>query len=504
MQEREISLIDLIVEMLLRWRVFIIWALCGAALLGAFSYVRTLQAANTQTAEVEEAKRRLEEEGTQEESAEMNTALLEKVAGQLTGAQRRNVEIVVGYENWLISQEGSALLQIDANNVQQIEITFYISSESREQSYSIEAVYEDIVSSGEIVQYIVDRLEVSPYISDLITLQEEELMQRTYGTQKTILNQELTDSFSIRIIHYDEQVCSELAQAVVDFVESKHDELADKLGEHDITVVNTSRAVVYDARLANAKQTLLNSITTVHDSVLKRKDDFADTEWQYYDILVNGKITGITSVDAVALSPSDIVQRGVIVTPGISLKYVLLGIVAAVFIYALYIFMIYVLDPQIRATDNLQQLYDVPQLGQIPAKRDERKIFGFVDSWIESLRNRNKRKFTQEEAITLASVAVKMTVERNECKSVHLLGCDLKDQALAVCEQIRDSLNKDSIQAVILNNIIYDAAAMKGLENAESVLLVEKAGSTLYTEIEQELELLRRENIVILGGIIVE
>lgn len=79
----------------------------------------------------------------------------------MTDAQRRNVEIVVRYEKWLSSQEGPALLQIDANNVQQAEITYYITSESREQSHSIKDVYEDIVSNGEIVQYIVDRFKVS-------------------------------------------------------------------------------------------------------------------------------------------------------------------------------------------------------------------------------------------------------------------------------------------------------------------------------------------------------
>lgn len=56
---------------------------------------------------------------------------------------------------------------------------------------------------------------------------------------------------------------------------------------------------------------------------------------------------------------------------------------------------------------------------------------------------------------------------------------------------------------MILNNILYDAAALKGLKSARGVVLVETAGSTLYTEINQELELLKRENIEILGGILV-
>lgn len=503
MQEREISLVDLIIEILLRWRMFIVWALCGAVLLGAFSYIRTWQSANAQAAEVEEAKRQLAEADVQEDSTEVNAVLLEKVAGQLTDMQRRNVETVVGYEKWLISQEGSALLQLDANNVQAAEIAFYISSESREQSCSIENVYEKIVSSGELVQYMVDRLGVSPYISDLISLREKELGQRAYSAQEFVIDQKSTDSFSIRVIHYDEQTCNDLAQAVIDFVENKHDELVDKLGEHVVTVVNLSHAVVYDSRLAGEQQFLLNNIVNVQDLVIKRKKEFTNQQWQYYDVLVNGEITGITSADTIPKSPSDIVARGVTVTPGVSLKYILLGIVCSVLIYGFYVFAVYIFNTKIRATDHFQQLYAIPHLGLIPAKKDKRKVFGFVDSWIESLRNRNKRKFTLEEAVSLASVAVKIAAERNEDKSVYLLGCDLKDQALSVCEQIRDNLKKDNVQSVILNNVLYDASAMDNLKNAKRVVLVEKAGATLYTEIEQELELLKRENIQILGGIIV-
>lgn len=41
------------------------------------------------------------------------------------------------------------------------------------------------------------------------------------------------------------------------------------------------------------------------------------------------------------------------------------------------------------------------------------------------------------------------------------------------------------------------------LEGAKGVILVENAGSTLYSEIAEELELLKRQGIKALGGILV-
>ena len=121
-----------------------------------------------------------------------------------------------------------------------------------------------------------------------------------------------------------------------------------------------------------------------------------------------------------------------------------------------------------------------------------------------SLRYRNKRCFSEEEALKLVSVAVKLNAERETLDSVTLIGCDLKDRSMFVCDQLKRDLGKGNMQVGILNNVLYDAQSMSSLDNVKGVVLVEQAGSTLYTEIGRELELLKRQGIKILGGIVVE
>ena len=65
-------------------------------------------------------------------------------------------------------------------------------------------------------------------------------------------------------------------------------------------------------------------------------------------------------------------------------------------------------------------------------------------------------------------------------------------------------MEKEGITVTILNNVLYDAEAMEKLGTVKGAVLVEKAGSTLYNEITGELELLRRQEIMVLGGITVE
>lgn len=73
-----------------------------------------------------------------------------------------------------------------------------------------------------------------------------------------------------------------------------------------------------------------------------------------------------------------------------------------------------------------------------------------------------------------------------------------------VCESLKAALEKEQISVSVLDNVLYDAEAMEKMDAMQAAVLVEKAGSTLYNEVAGELELLKRQDIRVLGGIIVE
>lgn len=191
--------------------------------------------------------------------------------------------------------------------------------------------------------------------------------------------------------------------------------------------------------------------------------------------------------------------------PQLSGKDVMLGIVLSVFLYAFVIFAKYILNKKLRDIDSLQELYGIPQLGTVlSAAPKVRTKGGKIDQWILQLRYQNKRRITVEESIHLAAVAVKLAAKKQELDQVCLVGCNVAGAAQETCESIRAVLAKEQIEAVMLNNVLYDAETMEKLEHAQGVVLVETAGLTLYEEIKEELNLLSRQNICVLGGIIVE
>lgn len=528
MKEREISLVDLVVEILLRWRKFLIFMLCGAVLAGAAGYARTWRAARAQEMQPQEESRTQEEELLAEKKQRAEEKLQEEkelmeapdypdnIVSGITGLQRINVQNVLNneevYREKLVYQENSAILKMSPDRVYRGRITFLISSQSREQSYSIEAVYRDVIAGGEIAKYMAERLGISEYLTELISVQDN-LGNRMEGT----------DSFSVTVSYYDEQVCQKMAQTVVEYIQDKQEELSRQLGEHEVKAVNNSLIEVYDAKVLDTQQSFASELVSLQNTIESAKTAFSYEEWQYYDLMTNGRLTGLAltmleqkeleeakqaeaAAEAVAEEEDTAQDTAPVapVKPGISMKYILLGMVLAAFLYAFVLFIVYVFNTKIRKADDLQRLFLIPQLGLIPEGQERKKIFGGIDRWIESLRERKKRRFDREEALGLAAVAVRMAAERNRLSTVYLIGCDLKEQVRAVCDYLRGVLADSKIETVILSNVLYDASAMSELDGAKGVVLVEKAGSTLYTEIEQELTLLKREEISVLGGIIVE
>lgn len=471
MEEREISLVDLLVEILLHWRMFIVWMAVGAVLLGAFSYMRSGNAIQQQQTETKKTEQAPEEWLTEEEI--------------------RNAAYVAAYENTYLSKEAylaqSPLMKMDANHIYVGEAIIAIEAQDRQVGCDIEKVYEGIGAGSALISKIAEEFGIETAgVGEMI------LLNGLTAGNNTLQEVEGTNSFRIVVMDSEEDRCQAMLETIVAFLKEKQSNIESALGKHDFIVVDKSFGVVSNTAIAEKQQKVLNDIASMKKTLSDEKDKLSDVERQYYNLLVSGEKAEENSVPETAP------------VPGISIKYVILGMVMAAFLYAFILFMIYIFTAKVRSTDNLQELYNIPQLGMIPADKKHKKIFDFVDRWILSLRNRNKRQFISEEALGLASVAIKMSAGKESLSEICLVGCGLKERSLDVCEKIKTQLKEENIHTDILNNVLYDAQAMGELEKAKGAVLVEEAGSTMYQEITGELEILNRQGIKVLGGILVE
>lgn len=489
MREREISLMDLAVQILLQWRKIAAAMLAGAVVAGVFCCVQSYRAQKAL-----EAKEIFE-------SVQTDWTELEKELEEgLTDVQIQNVKAVQEYEAFYQSKQKyrrqSALMQMDSNQVNRMELTFYVSADSRQLAAEIERAYEDIVQSGSMYAYAAKKTGLdSADMAELLTL------SRGSGALA-----QGSCTFRVRIIHSVQDVCEGIARAAEEFLRKEQEELEKSMGSHQLELIHESCAEGADLDLLERQKNALNDLMIIADTIAQRKAAFTEEENKYYGFLagIDAQESGDTDGEEAADGEEGLSVSGGSGPSGISAAYILFGAVLAAFAYIFFLFLEYVMSRKICAADQLQQIYGIPQFGAVPKQGGKKKWLGFVDAWILSLQGQSRHRFAREEAVQLSAVSVRMAAVKEGLDSVCLVGCNLDQGALEICDAVKEQLAQEGICCRILDNILYDAKAMYGLGEAKGAVLVERAHVTLYNEISQELDLLGRQKVTVLGGIIAE
>ena len=509
MEEREIDLVDLLADILSHWRGILISALAGAVLLGAFSYGKACLEAKKENEENQNVE--LQGGGSQgsgvqgidDLSDEERLAELEK---SLTEAEKAAVKILIDdeKENIMIRQYGetSVLMQMDPYSIPKIELIFWIQADETEQGNILGFVYEDLLEGVGLFQWAEEQTGISAAAaSELISAQTRSNEAAPNGVQEAG-----SCSLKVEIIHSDAAECERLAQCVKTYAGQQQELLTQELGEHKIVLLSETSGMVTDMAVWDSQISYAERAADLLSDCAKAREAFSENQSIYYNLLKaedviqeSGKAEDVIQESAVQESDK---TEDVALKPSVSMKYVILGAFLFAVVYAGVIFVRYLLNGRIRATDELQRLYHIPQLGLI-AKEEEKKKF-FVDRWIMVLRSRNKRRFTGQKSLELAAAAIRISAKKYEQDTVYLIGCDLNAGAGAVCGELKERLAKENICVRVLDNVLYDADAMQEFGDAKCVVLAEKAMSTTYDEIARELELISRQDTAVLGGIIVE
>lgn len=473
---REISIIDVLVDICLHWRSIIVVMLIGGVLFGSFSYIRSVK-------NIENQK--------QAESV----LSMDAIQAMLTPEELENVKIAVAnqrlYDEYMKYQESSVLMNIDATDVPTAEIIFGIESDAAEESMNIVDAYKSLILSTESYQFLAEKCGVSADLSELISIKSyadnSEVRDSLYITT-------IDNIFSVQIVYSDEENCVELAEAMTEFVLNKQTEFKALLGRHEVNVLNNSMGTLSRIDILEKQKACLDRLVALQSTCEKQQTEIEGNALLYFNNLMfpdtQENMSERTSEEVLAA------------TPGISIKYVVLGMLLFALIEAFVLFVLYILNNKLKATDEIQNIYNIPQLGYVEYEK-KRRFGGFIDALILKLQASDKRYFSQDKAISLATTAVKVAVKKADANMVCFVGCNLHDDSLEFCNCVKIALEQDGISVHILDNVLYDAESMETLADMSHVVLVETVGVTLYREIEQELELMARQNINVLGGIVV-
>lgn len=483
MRVREINLFELFMTILLHWRSMIVAILCGTIVLGGFGYVKSSQNVQRQQTQLQQKEQYLNELNSKSE-AECREFFAEKMSDE----ELTNVESAALYEqqynNKLNYLESSEFMQADPLHMHTADLIYQITATDMEQAYSIRDVYANLIKSGEVKNLIAATINndidtvLSVVESDTVDLHNSNILR-------------------VKIEYTEEDMCSKLAQKVVDYISGKQSEITSAVGNHEIKLIGQSYAEIADPALMEDQKNLKSDLINLRTEEVKLTKDFSADQQEYFTALCMQKQEAVADTQKPVQNTDE-------AAPGVSKKYMLMGAILFVFIYAGVLCLQFAANNKLRTKDDLQDLFGIPQLGVITKDQKKKKMFSFVDEWILKLYYYNRRRFVREEAVELAAVAVHMVAEKNTLDTVCLVGTGMNQSTHQFCDTIQKELKSAGIEAVVAENILYNAENLKKLEVAQGAVLVETVGKTMYTEILQELQLLDRQQIKVLGGIIVE
>lgn len=491
MQTREIDLLDMIADVLSHWRGMIVALVLGAVLLGAVSYMRSFQTA--QSAQQQESV--VQDEATVQ-------AQLSRLEQSLDDKSRATVLTVVDdekeYDLKKTYSENSIYMQLNPLQTFQTELIYQVQTADGSMDGQLGALYTSLLNNVGLYDWVAQQTGIEDgYVGELISAETVSSLTIQSKTEK--LQQEMslgTNCVKVSILQSDAETSQKLAEAVKTYISEEQKQLNNELDQHALVLISETTGSVMNKDLMDEQIKCRNEIASLQSTIAAAKADFTEEQKQYHELL-----TWEEAEQSEQPAQNVTAEENPVPTPAVSKKYVLLGAVLFAFVYAAVICMVYIFNTRLRESDELQSLYGIPQIGLV-VRESSRK--GFLDKWVDSLRNYGKRKFTAEQSMELAFAAIKIAAVKNGLNNICLMGCNMSAGADKVCESLKAALEKEQISVSVLDNVLYDAEAMEKMDAMQGAVLVEKAGSTLYNEVAGELELLKRQDITVLGGIIVE
>ena len=490
MEERKIDLLDMIADILSHWRGLLVALIIGAILMGGFSYVKSYR--NVQSEQEAEEEPELDEMSVEEQLAQLEDSL--------SDSEKISVAATVDDEREYLYKETyyreSIYMHLDPLNIARTELVYRIQAEDGSLAQRLGTVYKNIVGGVGVYDWVEQQAGIpAEYAAELISVSTDPAIFVGNGAQNISIG---SDSLKVTVMQKDEKTCEQLAEAVNSYMEEQQKNLAEKLGSHELILLSETSGKIISTDTMVRQIDYGNQLINLKAGIASAKAGFTEDQQKYYDLLTWEEKAKEAEMDHKDAATE---EEPVLESPSVGKKYVLLGAVLFAFVYAGILFLLYIFNSKIRVSDELQNLYHIPQIGVVV--KDSKKKF-ILDKWVDDLRHYGKRKFDAKQSMELAFAAVKIAAVKNKLNTICLMGCNLEAGAGSVCENLKTALEKEGINVTVLDNVLYNAESMEKVDTMTGVVLVEKAGSTLYNEIANELALLKRQDIAILGGIIVE
>lgn len=480
--DREFNLNDIFWATCLKWRYILVCAVIFAILAAGYSYIK-----NARTAQ-ELAEKITVTNMVLEENSQQNV--------------KDYLEHMRVYEDQIRYNDGAALMQLDAAEFYRSVLTYYVDNHFAVE-YPLMSKVNNVDAMIEMYKAGIRKEEFATKFRALMGNDENTAL---YGMELVDCSNRFGDSsiqmtatagvFRISIYGNNEQECMGLAELVKASIEAEKQVVTEKFGEHTLTLVENNCSLVSDIDLLRYQQENIAKSTGYAAGIRDLQTKLTEEEISYIETYKKEM-----SKDESEEVLEDTTEA---VSVTISKKIVVVGFIGGAALAFFVMMLLYLLNGRLRLEDDFETIFRIRLLGNVllESKR-KKKWFAFIDNFFNKMRHFNKHYFLEKEAISMAATNIKIGAKKLGATKVFITGASVEKEECSVIEKVKDELKITGIELVIGKPILYDAEALEKAAEIGVVVLIEHAGASLYSEVNQEIEICAHQGTKVLGAIVV-
>jgi len=472
-KEDDISLFDIITEILKHWRSIIITTIIFAVLLSGFKYMKDFSAIATTNGQKEVSLEDLQEKMTDDEQSDLSQA--EIIKSQLEQKKKYQSESVLmnikPYEKNIITLQ----YYVDTN------YTYNLTSDNTKDNGSelVNSYTSYIQNRGEL-DTVCDKLGWKidkVYVSELI-----EAAAANYNNSKD------NSVFVVYLAGIDKKSTKELADAVVEAMKEYQPVLDKKIGSHELKLIKQEESVVVDNALADRQIVLEDSILALQNKFNTHKQGLSAEQQQ---ILSSDKETAEDKETIIAIKAS------------VSKKYILFGAVVGLFLSCAWLGLSYIFTNRLRSSKEVKDKYGVRIFGEISFGEKKKRLLSFIDNWLDFMQH--KDKCSLEEQRDLIFTNLKMTCNKENIQHLFITtSLHLSQQEMQIVDMLTQNLKTFGIRVTYGENIIRNTKSFEQMAEITNIVIIEKVKETDACVLQKELLLCNEQKANVLGLIIME
>lgn len=462
--EQEIDLKDLFFAVLYRWRILLLAAVVGAALLGGYKMMKSAP-----SAVLEEAQDSPEEVASQYE--EKQKALENTIEVLENSVEEQNRYIAT-----------APLMQINPYQVSVSTVDVLIEMGGTTSKSGLESLlksYRFALLNGEYLKTLADEMGTEErYLKELLSVDISNDAIGAYDGGDAVLLSEadgyLKGILHVGIIGADQDTTETFMTAVLEELDQLKDKFDTSVGSHDLSIVNQASGEQVDTGILDRQQKVRGNITTLE----KNLTDF------------NNTLETMEPLPELTAPADTSVKDG--------LKYAVLGFLAGGFVSVFTVCVQYVLNDKVVSDKEIRNRFRLKSLGTFTKKTGKKKrMMGGIDAWLHRLAG-DEKVWPDEAVFEMIATNVKNYSEGKT--SLFVTGLASEELMEKVSGRLKEMIPE--LTLCTGRDMISNASARRDMAESEGIILVEERGVSRYSEIEQELEIAGNVGTEVVGVIV--